>query len=146
MGMVVVDSSKSAFVSEQRQQEVKMRMPKPHPKIFTSIAAGYNYSEQVVYPSIHDAEDSKFACCTDPRHADEEKQTLSWNHIGQTTFSSLNPLRLRHVAPYIGLLPMDGIYNEKADTRDKKEPVLVTRASPKTCAFLICAHPVDLLL
>lgn len=96
----------------KREQERELALPRPHPLFFTSIGAGYAFgNDDLGVVTERDAEDLQFSLTTDPEEEDESKQTLAWQRIGWETFTSLNPLRMKHIAQFIGLQPIEGVYS-----------------------------------
>lgn len=113
-----------------------MTVPRSHPLFFTSLGTGYSYKNPDLGRVMErDGDQLQFSLSTGPEMEEETKQTLAWQRIGWQTFSSLNPLRLRDVADYIGLAPLEGVFTKKQTVDQRPEGVDVDLALNEEGAF-----------
>lgn len=150
---ILITSQANAPLVPPEEQPRTLTMPRSHPLFFTSLGAGYSYKNPDLGRLVErDGEHMQFSINMGEGQEEETKQTLAWQRIGWQTYSSLNPLRLKDVADFIGLQPVEGVVTNKAKPYQRSEPVLFEpvvqgggELAPRWVRFLEAQKVTDIL-
>lgn len=122
---VLITSQADAPLVPPEEQPRTLSMPRSHPLFFTSLGAGYSYENPDLGRLVErDGEYLQFSIHVGEGQEEESKQTLAWQRVGWQTYSSLNPLRLKDVADFIGFQPVERVVANKSKVHSRSEPVL----------------------